>query len=247
MSARQAIGIDIGGTGIKGGVVDLDSGELVGDRLVVPTPEGGRPQDVARVTQEVLENVDSAGRAVGVCVPAVVRQGRTLSAANISAEWIGLDAEGLFQHTLGRPVRLINDADAAGLAEVRFGRGTAPPGVTLVITLGTGIGSALFIDGALVPNTELGHLKIDGEIAERRAAFSSLRREQLEWREWAGRISRYIRDIERLFSPDLIVIGGGGSAHFDHFAHHLEVSTLIRCARFHNNAGIVGAATLARS
>ena len=248
MATEHAIGIDIGGTGIKGAVVDLGTGELVTERLKVRTPEGGRPADILETTRQLLADVAERGGAtlpLGVCFPAIVRHGRTLSAANVSDEWIGLEAERLFEHELGRPIHFINDADAAGYAEARFGAARDVEGLVILTTLGTGIGSAMIHDGVLVPNSELGHLELDGHDAERRAAYSAMEREALSWEEWAARLQRYYSHVEFLFSPDLLVVGGGVSKHHEQFLPLLDLATPIVPAAFRNNAGLLGAAALA--
>ena len=248
MATEHAIGIDIGGTGIKGAIVDLATGELASERTKVRTPEGGRPADLLDATRELLDQLDRRGGAklpLGVCFPAVVKNGRTLSAANISDEWIGLPAERLFERELGREIHFINDADAAGYAESRYGAAVGAEGLVILTTLGTGIGSALLYDGVLVPNTELGHLQVDGHDAETRAAYSAMERENLDWDEWAQRLQRYYSTVEFLFSPDLFVVGGGVSKHHERFLPLLELNTPIVPAVHRNNAGILGAASLA--
>jgi polyphosphate glucokinase len=249
MATDQAIGIDIGGTGIKGAVVDLDSGQLVTERLKVRTPEGGRPADILGATEELLASIadeaDGMKLPLGLCFPAVVKHGHTLSAANISDEWIGLPAEELFEKTLGREIHFINDADAAGYAESRYGAAVDANGLVILTTLGTGIGSAFLYDGVLVPNTELGHLELDGFDAEHRAAYSAMERESLSWSEWAARLQRYYAHVEFLFSPDLFVVGGGVSKHHEEFLPLLDLKTPIIPAVHRNNAGIIGAASLA--
>ncbi|MDQ0895987.1 polyphosphate--glucose phosphotransferase [Agromyces ramosus] len=248
MATDLAIGIDIGGTGIKGAVVDLSTGKLVSDRKKVATPEGGRPADILEATDDLLAELDQASGAalpLGVCFPAVVKHGRTLSAANISHEWIGLPAETLFEKRFGREIHFINDADAAGYAESRYGAAAGAEGLVILATLGTGIGSAFIYDGILVPNTELGHLEIDGVNAETRAAYSAMERESLSWTEWAARLQRYFSVVEALFSPDLFVVGGGVSKHHQEFLPLLDLGTPIVPAVHRNNAGILGAATLA--
>jgi polyphosphate glucokinase len=247
MSATTAIGIDIGGTGIKGAVVDMATGELLSDRVKLPTPKGGRPKDIMEVTRELLNTV-SAGSAdlpVGVCFPAVVKNGHTMSAANVSKDWIGLAAEELFEEALGRPIHFINDADAAGHAEAEFGAAKGVPGVVLLTTLGTGIGSALLNDGVLVPNTELGHIEIDGHDYETKAAYSAKERDDLSWEKWARRLQKYYTTLEALFSPDLFIVGGGVSKNYNDFIPLLELRTPIVPAVHRNNAGILGAAALA--
>ncbi|WP_448004528.1 polyphosphate--glucose phosphotransferase [Agromyces bauzanensis] len=249
MATEHAIGIDIGGTGIKGAVVDLGTGLLVTERFKVRTPEGGRPGDILRATEELLSGIadeaDGTKLPLGLCFPAVVKHGRTLSAANISEEWIGLPAEELFEQALGREIHFINDADAAGIAELRYGAIAGVAGVAILTTLGTGIGSAIINDGVLVPNTELGHLELDGHDAERRAAYSAMERETLSWEQWAHRLQRYYSHLEFLFSPDLFVVGGGVSKHHELFLSLLDLRTPIVPAVHRNNAGILGAASLA--
>lgn len=249
MTARTAIGIDIGGTGIKGAVVDLATGELLSGRRKVATPQGGKPGDILDATDRMLDGLreDFGALPVGVCFPAIVKGGRTLSAANISDEWIGLPAEALFEERLQVPIHFVNDADAAGHAEVRFGAAQGVSGVVLLTTLGTGIGSALLHEGVLVPNTEMGHLQLDGFLAEKRAAFSAKERENLSWEEWAARLQRYYTHLELLFSPDLFIVGGGVSKHHTEFLPLLDLKTPIVPAVHRNNAGILGAADLALS
>ena len=245
--AKIAVGIDIGGTGIKGALVDVKKGELVGERLRVETPAGGRPNDIAEVVGELIRAIDPEGQAgtIGICFPAVVQHGVTKSAANVSSEWIGLDADSLFTRLIGKPVHLINDADAAGVAEMKFGLGRKQKGVVMMTTLGTGIGTALFIDGDLVPNTELGHLEIDGVDYETKASFAAKERENLSWQEWAARLQRYYTKLEDLFTPDLFVVGGGVSKEHEDFLPLLKLRTPIQPAKLKNAAGIIGAAWVA--
>jgi polyphosphate glucokinase len=248
MATDHAIGIDIGGTGIKGAVIDLGTGELVTDRVKVRTPDGGRPADILAATEELVAGIDQRTGTklpLGVCFPAVVKDGRTLSAANISEEWIGLPAEEMFEKALGRDIHFINDADAAGYAESRYGAAAGVDGLVILTTLGTGIGSALIYDGVLVPNSELGHLELDGHDAESRAAYSAMERESLSWEKWAKRLQRYYAHLEFIFSPDLFVVGGGVSKHHEHFLPLLKLRAPIVPAVHRNNAGILGAAALA--
>ena len=248
MATDHAIGIDIGGTGIKGAVIDLGTGELVTDRVKVRTPAGGRPADILAATEELVAGIDEhtgTKLPLGVCFPAVVKDGRTLSAANISEEWIGLPAEEMFEKSLGRDIHFINDADAAGYAESRYGAAVGVDGLVILTTLGTGIGSALIYDGVLVPNSELGHLEIDGHDAESRAAYSAREREELTWEKWAKRLQRYYSHVEYIFSPDLFVVGGGVSKHHEEFLPLLDLKTPIVPAVHRNNAGILGSAALA--
>lgn len=244
--AKVAIGIDIGGTGIKGGLVDVKNGELIGERLRVETPAGGRPNDIAEVVRELVIALDpnSEANSIGICFPAVVQHGVTKSAANVSKDWINLDADKLFTQLIGKTVHLINDADAAGVAEMKFGVGKKVKGVVMMTTLGTGIGTALFVDGKLVPNTELGHLEIDGVDYETKAAFSAKEREELSWEQWAERLQTYYTQIERLFSPDLLIVGGGVSKEHEDFLPLLKLNTKIVPAKLRNSAGIIGAAMI---
>jgi len=242
----HAIGIDIGGTGIKGARVDLDTGELESERIKRATPEGGEPADIIETVREIVDELDAASvDHLGVCFPAIVLEGRTMSAANVSDAWIGLDADAAFGEALGRDIHFVNDADAAGFAEARFGAARDVRGLTIMTTLGTGIGSAFVFRGVLIPNTELGHLEIDGHDAEERAANSAREREDLSFTEWAERLQRFYSHVEFLFSPSLFVVGGGISKHHEDFLPLLELRTPIVPATLRNNAGIIGAAALA--
>ena len=243
----KALGIDIGGTGIKGALVDTETGQLITDRVKLPTPAGGAPDDIVDTVVALIEKIGGLdeGAPVGLCFPAVVRNGRTMSAANVSKKWIGLEAEALFEKALGHDIHFVNDADAAGYAEVRFGAAKDVPGLVLLTTLGTGIGSALIYNGLLVPNSELGHLEIDGKDAETRASYAAKEREELDWKHWAKRLQTYYTHLELLFSPDLFVVGGGVSKHYEQFLPLLDLQTKIVPAVHRNNAGILGAAALA--
>ena len=240
-------GIDIGGSGIKGAPVDLVAGEFTHDRLRIPTPQPSTPAAVADVVAEIVGEFGAASGKlpVGVTFPAVIQHGVARTAANVDSSWIGTDVDALFTEQLGRPVHVINDADAAGVAEARFGAARGTHGTVFVATLGTGIGSALLIDGQLVPNTELGHLEIDGHDAESRAADSVRDREDLSWEKWAVRLQRYFGVVEDLFWPDLIVVGGGVSKKSDRFLPLLHLRAPIVPAQLRNDAGIIGAASLA--
>jgi polyphosphate glucokinase len=235
-------GIDFGGSGIKGAPVDLEAGDFAADRVRIDTPKPSTPEAVARVFAELLGHFDDSTGAVGVTVPGVVRHGVVSSAANIDKGWIGTDADALFTQATGRDVHVVNDADAAGLAEVRYGAAKGRRGLVIVTTLGTGIGSAIVYNGVLVPNSELGHLEIDGYDAEKRAASSVKEAEGLSYPEWAKRLTVYYRTLEKLFSPDLIVVGGGVSKDSAEFLGLVDVETEIVAARLQNRAGIVGAA-----
>ncbi|MCU1508518.1 MAG: hypothetical protein JWQ12_783 [Glaciihabitans sp.] len=241
-----AVGIDIGGTGIKGALVDVDTGELLSDRIKVPTPAGGEPDAIVQTVVELIASLkvdDSVP--VGVCFPAVVVHGTTLSAANVSKKWIGLEAEKLFEKALGRDIHFVNDADAAGVAEVRYGAAKGVPGLILLTTLGTGIGSALIYNGVLVPNSELGHIEVDGKDAEKRASYHAKEKNDLSWERWAQRLQSYYEHLIALFHPDLFIVGGGVSKQFEDFLPLLKLDTKIVPAQLRNNAGIMGAAALA--
>ncbi len=235
------LGIDIGGTGIKGAPVDITTGKLLADRHRILTPHPATPKAVAEVVGELAAFFDWKGP-TGATFPAVVKQGVTLTAANVDKQWIGTDAAALLADAIGAPVTVVNDADAAGIAEMEFGAGVGSSGVVMMITLGTGIGSALFVDGTLVPNTELGHLELRGMDAERRAADSVREAENLSWTKWAKRLDEYFELLHALFTPDLFIVGGGISKKADKFLPHLTVATPIVPAQMLNNAGIVGAA-----
>jgi polyphosphate glucokinase len=243
----HALGIDIGGTGIKGAIVDTLTGELVSERKKIATPKSGKPDAIVAVVVELVAQLGGIApdMPVGVCFPAIIRNGKTMSAANISDEWIGLEAEKLFEKALGRDIHFVNDADAAGVAEVRYGAAQGVPGLVLLTTLGTGIGSALIYNGTLVPNSELGHLEIGGRDAERGASNSARERRRLSWKAWAKRLQRYYTHLELLFSPDLFLVGGGVSKSHEKFLPLLKLNTPIRPAELRNNAGILGAAALA--
>ncbi len=246
----RAVGVDIGGTGIKAGVVDLETGTLVSKRARVSTPAGAEPDDVLAAVTQVLDKLgvaDDRSIPLGVAFPAIVKHGRTLSAANVSPAWIGFEAERFLEGGLGRDIRFANDADVAGVAESRYGAAKGVSGLVILTTLGTGIGSAMLYDGVLVPNTELGHVQragSDGD-AEDYAAYSTAEREGLSWAQWAQRLQWYYSYIEFLFSPDLFIVGGGASKKSDEFLPLLDLETPIIPAMHRNNAGIVGAAALA--
>ena len=237
------VGVDIGGTGMKAAPVDLGTGELVGPRVRFDTPKPATPEAMAEVFAHLVASFDFDGP-IGTTLPAVVRHGIVGSAANIDRSWLDVDADALFSAAIGREVTVVNDADAAGIAEMRFGAGRGRDGVVVVVTFGTGIGSGLFVDGHLVPNTELGHLEIDGADAEWNAAASARERNRLTWPQWAPRAQRYLEEIVKLFSPDLIIIGGGASKRSSKWLDLIEIDTEIAVAAMTNNAGIVGAAIL---
>lgn len=243
----KALGIDIGGTGIKGALVDTDSGELLTERIKLATPEGGLPDDIVATVLELIDKLGGleAGVPIGVCFPAVVKNGVTMSAANVSKKWIGLPAEALFEKALGRDIRFVNDADAAGYAETRYGAAKGVSGLVILTTLGTGIGTALIYDGVLIPNSELGHIELHGKDAETRTAYAAKERLDLSWHAWAKRLQEYYVHLEALFTPDLFIVGGGVSKSYAEFLPFLDLVTPIVPAVHRNNAGILGAAALA--
>ncbi|MGZ5368750.1 MAG: polyphosphate--glucose phosphotransferase [Aeromicrobium sp.] len=238
-------GIDFGGTGIKGAPVDLALGDFAGDRQKIKTPKPATPKAVAKVFRELVGRFPASSAPVGVTVPGIVHGGVVWSAANIDAAWVGTDADSLFTAALQRDVHVVNDADAAGLAEVEYGAAKGRNGLVIVTTLGTGIGSAMVHDGVLVPNSELGHLEIGGRVAEKWASNVFREEDGLSWKEWAKRLTTYYRTLERLFSPDLIVVGGGVSKESDQFLPLIAIETEIVPAALQNRAGIVGAALVA--
>ena len=247
-AVAQAIGIDIGGTGIKGGARRPRHRQLLSDRIKRPTPEGGEPDDVVAVVKSILAELSQAEDTapIGVCFPAVVSNGRTMSAANVSKKWIGLAAEQLFEQALGHDITFVNDADAAGYAESEYGAAKDVDGLVIMTTLGTGIGSAIIYRNLLVPNAELGHIDI-GEHAdyEKYASNAVRERKELSWKHWAARLQTYYETLEKLFSPDLFIVGGGVSKNADDFLPLLQLDTPIVAAALRNNAGILGAASLA--
>jgi polyphosphate glucokinase len=238
------LGIDIGGSGIKGAPVDLAAGTLAQERVRVVTPQPSSVKHVVKAVGEVVDQFAGTER-IGIAFPGVVTGGFTRTAANVDPSWIDAPAVELFRDALGRPVAIVNDADAAGSAEVAFGAGKGKRGLTIVLTFGTGIGSALFLDGRLLPNTELGHLQIRDRDAEARASDRAREVDGLSWEKWAGRVEEYLRWLERLLWPDLIIIGGGVSKKADKFLPLVNLRTPIVPAALQNEAGIIGAALAA--
>ncbi|MET9315990.1 polyphosphate--glucose phosphotransferase [Kribbella sp. NPDC003505] len=244
MKTSTAFGVDIGGSGIKGAVVDLEKGDLATERVKYLTPVPSTPKAVAEVVARLVEEAGWTGE-LGATFPAVIRHGVAQTAANVDKTWIGTDVDKVFTDTTHCDVTVLNDADAAGIAEARFGAAQGVGGVVILLTFGTGIGSALLVDGRLVPNTELGHLELDGYDAEKRASSAAKDNEGLSYKQWAKRVQRYLRHVEGLFSPDLFVLGGGVSKHSDKWVPLLDISTPVKSAQLLNNAGIVGAAMAA--
>ena len=238
----QVLGIDIGGSGIKGAPVDLATGKLTAERVKLATPRPAEPDAVADVVRQLVREFSWTGPA-GITFPGVVTDGTTRTAANLDKAWIGLNAQELFGQATGLPMTVLNDADAAGLAEMKFGAGAGQRGTVLMLTLGTGIGSALFTDGTLVPNTEFGHIEIRGKDAEKRASEHAREAEDLSWGKWAGRVDEYLLHMEALLSPALIIIGGGISKKSDKFFPRLTgLRARLEAAALLNDAGVVGAA-----
>lgn len=241
----NVLGIDIGGSGIKGAPVDITAGDLIDDRFRVATPDPATPEAVAEAVAEVAKHFEWHGP-IGCTFPAVVQHGVVHTAANVDDSWIGVDAVTLFERVTGCPVRVLNDADAAGLAEMTLGAGKHQSGVVMMLTFGTGIGSAIFVEGRLLPNTELGHLQIRGKDAEHLAAARIRKEEGLSWKQWAKRVDEYLDHLEFYFSPDLFIIGGGVSKKQHKFLHYIETRAEVVPAQLLNEAGIIGAAMAAR-
>jgi polyphosphate glucokinase len=250
--AKQAkhglpLGIDVGGSGIKGAPVDLANGSFASKRMRIDTPTPSTPEAVAAVIDQIVDHFDDVrgDSPIGVTIPGVVTHGMVRSAANIDKSWLDFDAEPMLEKVLGHDIVLVNDADAAGVAELHYGAAKGQKGLVILTTLGTGIGTALIYDGVLVPNSELGHLELDGYDAESRAASSIKDKEGLSYPVWAERLQRYYSHLEALLWPDLIVVGGGVSKDAEQFLPLLELKTPIVAAKLENKAGIIGAAHLA--
>jgi polyphosphate glucokinase len=239
--AQHGLGVDIGGSGIKGAVVDLDQGTLVGERHKLPTPNPSTPAAVGEVVAEVVAHFGWDGP-FAATFPAPVTKGVARTAANVDASWVGTNIEETLSAATGLKVTAMNDADAAGVAEAAFGAARGENGLVIVTTLGTGIGTALIYRGVLIPNSELGHLEVDGHDAEQRASAAVREREDLSWGEWAARLDRYYQALERYLWPDLFVVGGGVSRKADKFLDRLHLRTPIVSATLRNEAGIIGAA-----
>jgi len=242
----NVLGIDVGGSGIKGAPVDLETGQLIADRLRIETPEGAEPDPVAAVIAEIAKNFDWKGP-IGIGFPAPIKNGVALMAANISEKWVGVNAHDLLTKATRCDCTMINDADAAGLAEMKFGAGKDHQGTVIMLTLGTGIGTAIFHRGNLLPNAEFGHLDINGKDAEHRASDAVRQSEDLSWKKYAKRLNRFMAEMEKLFWPDLFIIGGGISKKSEKYVPLLEIKTPVVPAQFLNEAGIVGAALAAAS
>lgn len=245
MQTRYVLGIDIGGTGIKGAVVDFEKGELVDERVKIDTPVPSTTEAVAETVAALVKQIGYDGDLIGCGFPSIVKHGVAYSAANIHPSWIGTNVEQLFSGTTGKKVFATNDADAAGLSEMRFGRGRGVKGVVLLITIGTGLGSALFVDGHLVPNTELGHIPWHGGSAEHYVSNTARKKFDLTWEEFGKRFNDYLHMVDRLFSPGLFILGGGVSNKYSQFSEWIQIDTEVVTAETFNNAGIIGAALYA--
>lgn len=241
----QFLGIDVGGSGIKGAPVDTDTGELAAERFRIKTPDNAEPQPMAEVVAEIARKFNWQGP-VGIGFPAPIKGGVAMMAANVSPKWVGTNADELFTKVTGCDCHMINDADAAGLAEMEFGAGKGHPGTVIMLTLGTGIGTAIFHNGHLLPNTEFGHLDMKGKDAEHRVSAAVRETEGLSWKEYARRLNKYLLQMEKLFWPDLFIVGGGISKQSDKYLPLLKIQTPIITAQLLNQAGIVGAALWAR-
>ncbi len=248
MKQKEFLGIDIGGSGIKGAIVNVEKGILIGERFRIPTPQPSKPKNVSIAFTEVVRHFGWKGKAIGCGFPSVIKKGIAQTAANINKAWMGANIAEIFSEQCGCPVFVRNDADVAGIAEMQFGVGRNIKGTVLVITIGSGLGSALFRDGILVPNTELGHLYLKGhtEVVEQYAADSARKRKGLSWEAWGSRFNKFLKHIEFTLAPDLIILGGGGSKKFSNFEKYITVETEVLPAVLLNNAGIIGAAVHAR-
>lgn len=235
------LGIDVGGSGIKGAPVDIETGQLLAERIRIKTPKDGEPEPIAEVVKQIAQSFNWNGP-IGIGFPAPIKGGVALMAANVSEKWVGTNADALFSKVTGCECTMINDADAAGLAEMTFGAGRGQPGTVIMITLGTGIGTAIFHRGQLLPNTEFGHLEVEGEDAEFRASDAARQREDLSWKKYAKRLNKYLSTMENLFWPNLFIIGGGISKESEKYLPLLTIETPVVTAQLLNEAGIVGAA-----
>jgi polyphosphate glucokinase len=242
----EILGIDIGGSGIKGAPVDIEKGDLITKRHRIPTPQPATPEAVGNTVAQLVQHFKWTGP-IGCTFPAIIKKGVAYSAANVDKAWIGVNGEALIKEKTGCPTVLLNDADAAGIAEMEFGAGKGRQGVVIILTFGTGIGSAIFINGILLPNTEFGHMEIRGKDAEHRASDKIRTEEKLSWERWAKRVNEFLKRMELLFSPDLFIFGGGVSKSHEKFFHRLQLQTEIVPARLKNQAGIIGAAMAART
>jgi len=242
---KKYLGLDIGGTGIKGALVDIKSGKLLSDRLKIKTPESKKPQDMIEVVQKIVSEFAWEGKPLGTGFPAIIKDGICMSASNIDNDWIGFPIKKKLEKHLDCPVFVLNDADAAGLSEMRFGKGKNVDGTVILLTLGTGIGSAVFRDGKLIPNTEFGHLLYKDSIAEKHASNSARKKFDLSWDEYGSELNNFLEHVDYVFSPDLMILSGGISKKFQSYAHKFNPDLNVVPADNLNNAGIIGAAVWA--
>ena len=244
---NEILGIDIGGSGIKGAIIDRTTGQLLTERLKFATPSPATPAAVAETVMELIQALDFKGKLIGCGFPAIIMDGVAKSASNIDDSWVNIDVEKLLSKKTGCTVKVLNDADAAGIAEVSFGKAKGRKGVVLLITIGTGLGSALFVDGILVPNTELGHFHLRNQkvVVEKYASNAIRMEENLSWKAWTKRFNKYLARLERMFSPNLIILGGGTSKRFEFYGDMLEAKAEVVPAQFENEAGVIGAAMYA--
>jgi polyphosphate glucokinase len=242
MGKKIILGIDVGATGIKGGLVDIHKGQLVSERIKMGTPKPAEPESVAEVIKELIENFDWDGGTIGCGFPSIIKNGVCHSAANIASSWIGLDAAEYLKKKTGYSFAIVNDADAAGLAELLYGKAKSMQGTVMLLTLGTGIGSAIFIDGKLVPNTELGHLFYKKSVAENYVSNRARKERELSYKDWGKELNLYLEHLNKIFSPELIILGGGVSKRFELYSKYFTVDTKVVSANLYNDAGIIGAA-----
>lgn len=237
----KVLGIDVGATGTKGGIVDLKTGTLIGERHKLETPKGGLPTDMVAAIKELIEFFEWSGKPIGIGFPSAIRNNIVLTASNIDKSWIGLNIFDLIKKETGCPCVVVNDADAAGLAEVKYGNGNEVKGTLILLTLGTGIGSAIFNNGQLLKNTEFGHVMFNGKIAEQSVSNSARKREDYSWEEYGKELGSFIKYMNKLFYPELIILGGGISKKIDRFSAYLPKDVVVKAASQFNNAGIIGA------
>lgn len=236
------LGIDVGGTGIKGAIIDTVTGELISERVKIPTPPPATPNQVLEVVSQLVEILEYEGSKIGIGFPAVIKDGICCTASNIDKSWIGVDVNKLFSEGLKKDCKVLNDADAAGIAELNFGNIANSQGITILLTLGTGIGSAMFLQDQLIPNTEFGHLKFNGTIAEKYTSNKVRETKDLSYKVWGSRLSEYLSHLEMIFSPSAFILGGGVSKKLHKYEQYLKIDTPIYAATKLNNAGIIGAA-----
>jgi len=238
----KVLGLDVGGTGIKGAIVDVKKGKVISDRIKIPTPESKKPEDMIEVVKDIVGQFKWEGKKIGTGFPAIIKKGICYSASNIDDDWIGFPVKKSLEKALNTKVTVINDADAAGLAEIKFGQGEGVKGTVILLTLGTGIGSAVFRDGKLVPNTEFGHLRFKDSIAEKHASNSARKKFDLSWDKYGTELNNFLEHVDFVFAPDMIILGGGISKKFESYSHKFSDKLRVVPAEKLNNAGIIGAA-----